>query len=524
MVSKRFVSSLFAPLQENIEGDVDQTATARAQGSTDASFITISPEAVLYPKTKDDVRGILSFAKEYRLPVAVRGNGTSSSGGSLTEGLQINLSKYFVGVHRVDIKNNTATIFAGTTIRQAVERLEKVGVYCPLLSIDTYNKTLGGLIAENRTTHASLSHGDTRLWVQGVDILLDNGEEHHLEEGSPLSGRLFEIYSNLAPYLNQESGNIQASHNTQSQTTTGYNIWNRTVGMRQLLDIIVGSEGTLGIITSATIRVVPFVKHVYTLSCGVNTLEESVRAKKIYRDFAVDSLSMFDTRLLSLATLEEQRSLPELFKKTDAAFILSGTFIKKQEDLAHHAVKMCGEKLSGLSKNVFVEAGNTLIAEQESFLASTCINYATRSGELTCIRTLDSIAVPENMYLEFADELSALTTSYGYMHLLGSLGSLGHVSLLIFADISSRAGRTTLENFIHEACTCIQRYKGSLTGGNGDGIIRTPYMIISSDRHMLNVFTYIQRLFDPEQVFNSGKKTFITNAAITHFIRNTDNV
>lgn len=519
MVSKRFVSSLFAPLSNTIDGDVDQTKQARARGSLDASYVSVTPEAVIYPKTKDDIRKILRFAKEYRLPIAVRGHGTSTSGGSLTEGLQIDMTRYFTGVHRVDIKNNTATLFAGTPVSQAVERLEKVGVYCPLLSIDSHKKTFGGLVAENTSTHASITHGDTRLWVQGIDVILDNGEEHHLEEGSPISGRLLEIYSNLAPYISQESGNIQASHNKLSQTTSGYNLWNQAVGARQLIDIIVGSEGTLGIITSVVLRVVPLHKHTYTLSCGVNTLADFVKAKEVYRACAVDSLSVFDMKILSLATLEEQRAIPEHIKKSSSQYILSGAFIRKQDELAHHAVKTCGEKLSALSNNIFVETGNTILKQQEDAMKMICTSYAQKSGERSLIATLDCVAIPETNHLAFLEDISSVMTSSGYFYALGTPGSLAHGSFIFFADTTSREGRSSLEMFLIDACACIQKHKGAITGGNGDGIIRTPYMIISSDQHMLNVFKYIQRLFDPEQIFNSGKKTFITNAAIAHYIR-----
>ncbi|MDQ5962821.1 MAG: hypothetical protein QG653_628, partial [Patescibacteria group bacterium] len=401
-----------------------------------------------------------------------------------------------------------------------VERLEKVGVFCPLLSRETYAGTLGGLVAENAFTCASITHGDTRLWVEGIRIVLDDGKEYTIEEGVPPTGRLLEIYTNLSNYLEHESGNIHASVNKMIDSTSGYNIWNRAVGQRQLIDLLVGSEGTLGIVTAITLRVVPLIKHSYTLSCGVNTIADIHHAKKIYRNFDVDSLSLFDTSMLALSSLDDQKKLPAHIKKNNTRYILSGLFIRKQDEVAHHMVKSCGNKLIPLSKEIFVETGTSWVEEEHLFVKKTLHRHLARVGDFACITTLDSIATKEDANEKLTDELSQLITSYGYTQIFGTQASLTHVSLLFFADTITRQGRQHLEGFLKEASHIIMMYKGSITGGNGDGLVRTPYMETSSDAHMRNVFLYIQRLFDPEQIFNSGKKTFVTTTAIEHYLHN----
>jgi FAD/FMN-containing dehydrogenase len=332
------------------------------------------------------------------------------------------------------------------------------------------------------------------------------------------TGRLLEIYTNLSKYLEHESQNINASANKHIDGTTGYNIWNHSIGQRQLLDLLVGSEGTLCIITQVTLRVIPLPLHSYTLSCGINTFTDLERAKSAYRMSGVDSLTVFDRKLLSLTSLDEQKVLPPHIKKSNSQFILSGIFYRKQDEFAHHAVKSCGNKLTTLSKEIFVETGTVSVEQENAFRRYAIASHLTRAKDFSCITTLDGIAVDESENEKLAEEIDILLTSCGYTPLLGTNASLSLSSFIFFADTRTRQGRKDLAFCLARAARIVQMHKGAMTSGNGDGIIRTPYMDASSDRHTLNIFSYIQRLFDPEQLFNGGKKTFITNSAIEHYL------
>lgn len=518
MESNSDSSTLFGALARDFDGDIDTSPRGRSLGSVDKSFVTIPPQAIAYPKTIEDLSKLFLFAKEYRMPLSFRGNGKSSSGGSLTEGMQIDMSRHFGRVERVDIKNNLATIQSGASIASVAERLEKIGVFCPLLSKETYEGTVGGLVSLNASTCSLLSHGETRLWVEGLRVVLDDGKEYEIREGLPPTGRLLEIYTNLSSYIEHDLPNMRASMNSRNDSTSGYNVWGHSIGQRKLLDIIVGSEGTLCVITAVTLRILPLVKHAQTLMISIRDNDSLKRTEDLLCTLGADSVFLFDTRLLALAPLDDQSKLPLQIRNTSSRYVLSATFIRKTMELAHGAAESCKKKLLPISAEISTEEGMRHVSEELSFIEKAFALHLARTKDLSRITTLDSVTVDESSSAALLNDISSLIDSYGYINMLGCIASPRHVSIIFFAETTTREGRLRLNRCLEEAVGIIKRYGGSLTGGNGDGIIRTPYIEASTDKHMRNAFSYIQRLFDPEQIFNIGKKTFYTTEAIEHYL------
>lgn len=518
MASKDGIPLLFATLAQVFEGDIDCSDEALTQASTDSSSISVRPQVVMYPKNTKDISHIFMFAKEYRLPISVRGLGTSTSGGSLTEGIQINLSRYFTKIHKVDIKNNVAHVDAGISVEKLITRFTELGVRCPILSFETRTSTLGGLVAENATTSASITHGDMRSWISGLNLLLDNGEEHRIEENLNPTGRLLEIYENIHPILRAQSGTMSASHNRMLSSTSGYNVWNQSIGLKQLLDIIVGSEGTLGVITTVTLRVVPLTKHSYTLCTGAFSFSESQKIADIYKHYGCDTLSLSDSSLFKEHFLPEGIKLPSFITSLQSPYLLTGTFIARDEEQVHRITHTCKEKIALQCKELTIEKGITWPTHKDAIVSTIIKNYADKKYSI--VTTFDSISLPHDMYASCAEKICVQLNDLGCDYIFGGNIGSDQLSIIFLVDPSVHLGKEILESALSSVTKIVQAHAGSITGGNGDGIIRTPYIGVSSDTHMRNLYREIQQLFDPEQILNAGKKTFLTGDYTTRHTQN----
>jgi FAD/FMN-containing dehydrogenase len=170
----------------------------------------------------------------------------------------------------------------------------------PVFTNKEHTCTIGGAVSTNISTAATTTHGDVGSWVKSMTVLLDNGEEHHIADGIAPSGRLLEIYMSLFPLLQHHTKAIQKFQEGHIRTTSGFNVWNQAIGPRQLMDIFIGSEGTLGILTSITLRTSP--RKPMSTSCAAyvdaNTIEA---ATKLYKQHHTDELFLVDTSLVSYA-------------------------------------------------------------------------------------------------------------------------------------------------------------------------------------------------------------------------------
>jgi FAD/FMN-containing dehydrogenase len=301
-------------------------------------------------------------------------------------------------------------------------------------------------------------------------------------------------------------------------STSGYNVWNQSVGLKQMLDIVVGSEGTLGVITSVTLRVVPLTKHTYTLVTGVSSLTEAHKVADIYKHHNCDTLSLSDSSLFKEDSIPQGTHVPSFIQNLRSPYLLTGTFIAKEESVVHRTTHMCKEKIEKLCKEVSIEQGSTWASHKDTISTSVLKNFAEKKYSI--ITTFDSISLPHNSYATCSEKIATFLEEVGCAYTLGGHIGSSQLSVIFFTDTSIHLGKEIMESVSKTITDIVESVHGSITGGNGDGIIRTPCINVSSDTHIRNLYREIQQLFDPEQIFNAGKKTFLTSG---YTLRHTHN-
>jgi FAD/FMN-containing dehydrogenase len=274
-------------ISEIIEGDVDDSAEIKEKFSHDASMFELVPELVISPKNSADVRKIVKFVTDNKadnpdLSITIRSGGTCMSGGSIGQSLVLDFAKYLNTIG--DISRERGNAQPGTYYRDFEKATLEHGVLMPSYPASRELCTMGGMVANNAGGERSLQLGKTEEYVESLKVVFADGNEYDVraltkaELDKKMAQGDFEgdLYKKIFELVEKNYDAIKAAKPGVSKDSTGYHIWNvwdRETGVFDLNRLIVGSQGTLGIVTDITFRLSPAPKNSGTLVVFLRSID-----------------------------------------------------------------------------------------------------------------------------------------------------------------------------------------------------------------------------------------------------------
>src|SRR3984893_9086171 len=260
-------SALEGELRKQLEGEVRFDALSRALYSTDASVYKIRPLGVVIPKTREDIVRVVEICGRYRCPITMRGGGTSQAGQAIGEGIQVDTSKYYNHVLEVNAEERWARVEPGIVLDELNAQLAPLGLrFAPDISTAS-RATIGGMMANNSCGARSVLYGKTIDHVLEQTVLLSDGSIVHFREmprsevpaGDTLEAACYRAVLGLA---REHADEIDRRYPKVVRRVGGYNL-DEFVDQSKpvnLAKIMVGSEGTLGVVLEAKLNLVPLPK------------------------------------------------------------------------------------------------------------------------------------------------------------------------------------------------------------------------------------------------------------------------
>jgi FAD/FMN-containing dehydrogenase len=494
---------MFADLAKILTGEIDCTHTTLTRYSTDNSPYVVLPQAVIYPKNVTDIKHVLAFAREYKMPVTTRGNGTSMTGGALGEGIILDMTRYFSQIRNVNMLENTVTVDVGVTGSALLEKLHGWHFDIPFLSMSDKESTIGALVATKSSSVSSFHHGTIREWIESLTVVVDTGEEHKIADGITPSGRLLGIYQSLFPLLAKEGPTLRAAKPLSHDDASGYNLWNTSIGPRQLLDQLTGSEGTLGIITSVTFRISPHKPHKITTCIPVaskNLLSPCIEVAKHHKG---EQIFLYDMAFMQLAEKYYRGVVPFFL---DTPYVLLVTHTATDKEKLHHIVHTFRKALpveEYLMKTIDDQKTVERITDVD-FLHSLGNEYT--SNTFIPIGSADGLIVTIPQVAPFLTQLEEYLDSIGKLYMItGNIGS-GHISVTTLFDPRSRMYDDEILSYAKNIFSILKTYNGGISALGGEGLLRTPYLSYIYSDATLTVFKKIKEVWDPLSILNPGKK------------------
>lgn len=528
-----------------IKGDVDATSTARETYSHDTSLFEVMPELITFPKDTEDISALVRFVQEKNkeknnqpgdkpLSLTARSAGTDMTGGSLTQSIVVECMRYLNAF--ISFDGDRATVQPGMFYRDFDKETLKHGMILPSYTASREICAVGGMAANNSGGEKNLMYGKTERYIRNLKVVLDDGsvEDFHeltlgeLETKKNAGNRAAEIYRNMYDMLEKNYELLKAAKPNVSKNSSGYYLWNvidKEKGTFDLSKMICGSQGTLGITSEITFGLVKPNPHRRLMTIFLNDL--SFLGELVNHVLAHDpeSFESYDDHTFKLA----MRFFPQIAKRLKGSMITLGlSFIPEfllvltggvpklvllaefsaqtEEEAVKHAEEAAKDIRDTFKVQVRVlhsesEAEKYWVIRRESF----ALLRQNMKGVRTAPFIDDFVVLPKHLP-EFLPKLNAILDKYKLIYTIAGHVGDGNFHIIPLMDLTDPKSKDIIQTLGKEVYELVFSYHGVITGEHNDGIIRTPYLEEEFGSEVYRLFVEAKNIFDPNNIFNPGKK------------------
>jgi FAD/FMN-containing dehydrogenase/Fe-S oxidoreductase len=481
--------------------DLSDSTLRRALYSSDASLYRVVPAVVAHPRDAAEVAAALEVCTTLGVPLTCRGAGTSIAGNSVGTGVILDFSRNMDQVVSLDPEAGAATVQPGVVQARLQQAAAPHGLrFGPDPS--THDRcTIGGMIGNNSCGSRSLQYGRTDENVLALDVLTGTGQRLQLTgqnaaaaDGDPQLAALTRVVAGDLATIRTEFGRF-------GRQVSGYALEHllpeNGFDVRRAL---VGSEGTLAIVTGATVRLVRNPPHRVLVVLGFPDMASAADATPAILPLRPTTCEGMDARMVDVVRRRRGAGrVPELPPGSGWLFVeVPGDTPGEALSQARQVLQTPGA-VSGLVVTDPGHAGALWgIREQGAGLASR-----TPDGTAAYPGWEDSAVPPASLgsYLRDLDDLLGRCGLAGIPY--GHFGD-GCVHLRLDFPLDRPDGRAVLRGFLQEAAVLVTRYGGSLSGEHGDGRARSELLPVMYSPAAMTLFGQVKDVFDPGEILNPG--------------------
>ena len=525
-------------LQAILKGEVEDSSEILEEYSKDASLFEVKPRLVVFPKNTEDVKSLVRFVKKHpgeNLSLTCRSGGTDMTGGPLTKSIVVDMARYFNNI--LEIKENRARVQPGVWYRDFEKEAAKQNLLLPCYPASKDICTLGGMVANNAGGEKTLRYGKTEDYIMELKVVLQDGEEYvvksllaqELQAKMALKGFEGEFYQKLYTLVKENDSLLLDAKPKVSKNSAGYylwNIWNEATF--DLTKLFVGSQGTLGIITEITFKLVVPKKHSTLLVLFLYNFAPLAKLTNTLLKHKPESLESYDDHTLrfamshipdfvkllkgSIITLAFQ-FIPEVlmfFKgglKLPKLVVLA-EFTGDSEAEVYQKANAAKKDLAGFKLQMRITKSDK---EELKYLTVRRQSFNLLRHHVKGKRTapfIDDIIVPPEVLSEFLPKLRYILSQYKKIvyTIVGHVGD-GNFHIIPLMNLKREENRALIIPLMEQVHKLIFSYGGSMTAEHNDGIIRTPFLEDMFGKEVVDLFSKTKDIFDPQNIFNPGKKT-----------------
>lgn len=491
-------------LRGQFRGRLHYDALTRGLYATDASPFHVLPLAVAVPADAADVASVVRYCFEHNLPLIPRGAGTGLAGESLGPAVVLDLSVHLRAVQQID--GETVTVEPGVTCAALNAALARHGRRFAPDPASAATCTIGGMVATDASGGNAFRYGYTRDYVVGLEVVWDDGEAVRLPAADP-PPRTAELLRGTTELLAAQADVIRSCRPRTPYDRCGYRLHDvGTPAGVDLARLLVGSEGTLGVITAVTLRTLPLPGGMALMLLGFPTLDAAVRAGLDLRSWPVVACDLLDQRLLTLARrVGAAEGLGIIPPAVGAAL-----FITVEGDTERQAIRLASDLLGQLRQAHLLRVLAEPTCSPEGVGRVRRLREAGVGGLYGLgggprpLAFIEDVGIPADALPEFLGGVRAVlrrhdVTASFLIHVL--TGQVHTRPLLNLDDPADRAKLWPLAEAVH---TLALGLGGTVSTQHGTGLARTPW-VERQYGPLYRVFRELKRIFDPKNILNPGK-------------------
>jgi len=504
-------------LEEQIAGEVRFDPVSRALYSTDASVYQIHPLGVVIAKSRDDIVRTVNLARAHGVSITARGGGTSQAGQAIGHGLQLDTSKYYNRILELNVAERWAIVEPGIVLDELNAQLKQHGLrFAPDISTAS-RATIGGMTSNNSCGARSVLYGKTIDHVLELDVVLSDGSQVHMRplnrteldaacQGETLEARCYRTVRQIARECAEE---IAKRYPKVVRRVGGYNLDEFVDESKpfNLARIIVGSEGTLGMITAVKINLVPLPKEKAVLAIEFDNLLDALAATPIILKHKPSAIEVMDAFILNHA--RENPSMDRIRRailQTDnpGALLCVELYADRADDLPPRLAAI--ERDLAPFRCVYRRAVN--VPDQARIWGfremSLGLSMAMK-GDNKSLSFVEDTAVRPEVLRDYIDEFLAMIRRNGSSSGVYAHASVGCLHVRPVVNMKTAEGIGRFEAIATQSADLVLKYGGALSGEHGDGLVRGPFMEKMFGTALYQAFRTVKHTFDPNGVFNPGK-------------------
>ena len=521
-----------------LEGELRCDSLTLSMYSSDGSLYQIEPLAVAYPRCTDDLVVLVKYADSTNTSITARGAGSGVAGGAIGNGIVIDFSRYLNRIERVD--GETVRVQPGVVRSRLNHVLKEYGRYFPPDPSNSDITTVGGMLAVDAAGSHSVRVGSTRDHVQSVETVLGTGEvlelgveplhmlQTQLETGTigkPEIATHFgdarrTLVSKLSKLIDDNRELIREHQPALIRNCSGYHLRSiRSETHLNLARLLVGSEGTLGLFSAATLHTAPLPANRGVALILFSELESSVKAVHALSGLQPSACDLMDRRLLSLAGEEDERFSQLIPAAAEAALLVEMTGFSPQQVKAR--IRMVIDAVRQVDSAAHV-ARQGYGDEEVEFLWSlpgrVVPNLTRLRGTQRPLPFVEDISVPPESLREFVLQAQKVFQKHQVTASFYAHAAAGQLHFRPFLPRPLELDGRVIESIANDLYEEVFRIGGSISGEHGDGLVRSPY-VQKQYGPLYRVFQQVKEVFDPHNILNPGKILGSTDGSVQTNLR-----
>lgn len=522
----------FNQLKGQLTGDLFTDNVHRVLYSTDASQYKEKPLAVTRPRTIEDIKNIIAFARENNTSIIPRGAGTSLAGQVVGPGIVVDTTKYMNRILEFNNEKRYVIVEPGVNLAELNLFLAGHGLQFGPETSTANRCVIGGMLGNNSCGLHSLVYGSVREHILEVEAILSDGSEATFkaltkeafqqklsDNSNPLENA---IYRNIQEILsnpkNQEEIHAHFPHPELTRRNMGYaidvllNSELFTPGGEpfNFCKMLAGSEGTLAFSHRIKLNLISLPPQFRGLLCAhFNTLEESLQGNLIALKHQPTAVELMDDAILQCTKQNIEQRKNRFFVKGDPGALLMIEFAFDDEvQLKETASRVEKDfRAAGLGYHFPLITGEDNIKRVWALRTAGLGVLANIPGDRKGVPGIEDTAVHPRYLPEYVADIKKVLKKLGLTSVFYAHIATGEIHFRPLINFKDPADVILFDNLMNEVAALVKKYKGSMSGEHGDGRVRGKFIPFMLGEHNYQLLKSIKRTWDPQNIFNPGKIT-----------------
>ncbi len=529
---------LISKIKEFFKGEITVLEADLEKYSRDASLFRVKPQVVVFPKDTEDIKNLVKFVADNKshqpnLSLTMRAGGTDMTGGPLSESMVVDVSKHISQLK--EIGADYAVVEPGLFYRDFEKETLKKDLLLPSYPASREICTVGGMAANNAGGEKTLQYGKTIDYVESLKVVLRDGQEYVFGpiSESELAAKKSQldleggIYSQMSNLVIGNYDLLQKAKPKVSKNSSGYYLWdvyNPETKVFDLTKVLVGSQGTLGIITEIKFKLVKPKKCHRLLVMFLKDMSQLARITHKVLDFGPESFESYDDHTFKVAI----KFLPELaqklkggifhmmfnflhefwliFMKGMPKLIMLAEFSGETETEAYNQARAAEQALAKFKLDTKIalpgyDTEKYWLIRRESFNL-----LRQRIKNLRTAPFIDDIIVKPEHLSQFLPQLYSILDGYPLVYTVAGHVGDGNFHIIPLMDLAEPKAKDFITQIGRRVYALVVKFGGSISAEHNDGLIHGPYLEQFFGQEVYRLFQEVKNIFDPDGIFNPGKK------------------